>query len=213
MKRQRTSNRQGPFSDRWLGTSSLAERRVLGQWATPWWIVKACIDAHSHDLPPRPIIVDPCCGDGRWLVGAAQRHPGARLYGYDIDPEMIALAKRALADHGIDAHLEVADTLAEEHTMPRADLVVGNPPFVRPQTLPKPRRRDLWRRFSTATDKADLYACFVERALSISHELMVTRRLYAIEFWIATAGLSIYLALTEIGPRLRGPSFVGGERG
>lgn len=41
-----------------------------------------------------------------------------------------------------------------------------------------------------------------EKALTIPHELMVTRRLYAIEFWIATAGLAIYLALTEIGPRL-----------
>lgn len=42
-----------------------------------------------------------------------------------------------------------------------------------------------------------------EKALEIPHELMVTRRLYAIEFWIATVGLAIYLALTEIGPRLR----------
>lgn len=42
-----------------------------------------------------------------------------------------------------------------------------------------------------------------EKALEIPHELMVTRRLYAIEFWIAMAGLAIYLALTEIGPRLR----------
>jgi hypothetical protein len=32
---------------------------------------------------------------------------------------------------------------------------------------------------------------------------MVTRRLYAIECWIAIAGLCIYLAITEIGPRLR----------
>jgi len=28
-----------------------------------------------------------------------------------------------------------------------------------------------------------------------------TRRLYAIECWIAIAGLAIYLAITEIGPR------------
>ena len=41
------------------------------------------------------------------------------------------------------------------------------------------------------------------QALAIPFEMMATRRLYAIEFWIATAGLSIYLALTEIGPRLR----------
>ena len=41
-----------------------------------------------------------------------------------------------------------------------------------------------------------------ERATSIPHELMVTRRLYAIEFWLAMGGLSIYLAITEIAPRL-----------
>ncbi len=45
-----------------------------------------------------------------------------------------------------------------------------------------------------------------DRALEIPFEHMTTRRLYAIECWIAIAGLSIYLAITEIGPRLRGPA-------
>ena len=40
-------------------------------------------------------------------------------------------------------------------------------------------------------------------ALTLDHEWMVTRRLYAIECWIAIAGLSVYLAITEIGPRLQ----------
>jgi len=40
------------------------------------------------------------------------------------------------------------------------------------------------------------------RALEYPHELMVTRRLYAIEGWVATGALIIYLAITEIGPRL-----------
>ena len=40
------------------------------------------------------------------------------------------------------------------------------------------------------------------QARNIPHDLMVTRRLYAIECWVATAGLAIYLGLTE--PRLRG---------
>ena len=41
------------------------------------------------------------------------------------------------------------------------------------------------------------------RVQEISFELLVTRRLYAIEAWIAMAGLSIYLAITEIYPRLK----------
>ena len=42
-----------------------------------------------------------------------------------------------------------------------------------------------------------------EKALTLPFEHMTTRRLYAIECWIAMAGLAIYLAITEIGPRLR----------
>ena len=39
-------------------------------------------------------------------------------------------------------------------------------------------------------------------AVDFPHEKMVTRRLYAIECWLAIGGLAIYLAITEIGPRL-----------
>ena len=41
-----------------------------------------------------------------------------------------------------------------------------------------------------------------EQAKTMPFEQMVTRRLYAVECWIAIAGLAIYLAITEIGPRL-----------
>jgi len=42
-----------------------------------------------------------------------------------------------------------------------------------------------------------------QQATAIPFELLVTRRLYALEAWIATAGLAIYLAITEMAPRLR----------
>ncbi len=38
-------------------------------------------------------------------------------------------------------------------------------------------------------------------ASGIDFEMMVTRRLYASEAWIAIAGLAIYLAVTEMLPR------------
>ena len=41
------------------------------------------------------------------------------------------------------------------------------------------------------------------QATQIPFELMVTRRLYALECWVATAGLAIYLAITEVAPRMR----------
>ncbi len=42
-----------------------------------------------------------------------------------------------------------------------------------------------------------------EAAREVPFEHMVTRRLYALEFWVATGALAIYLALTEIAPRRR----------
>jgi hypothetical protein len=42
-----------------------------------------------------------------------------------------------------------------------------------------------------------------QRATAMPFEQMATRRLYAIECWIAIAGLAIYLAITEIGPRFK----------
>ena len=50
-----------------------------------------------------------------------------------------------------------------------------------------------------------------DSATSFPFEKMVTRRLYAIEFWIATCGFSIYLALTEIVPRFWGKKTLQGE--
>jgi hypothetical protein len=41
-----------------------------------------------------------------------------------------------------------------------------------------------------------------DRAATFPFEMMVTRRLYAVEAWLAIIGLSIYLAITEIKPRM-----------
>ena len=40
-------------------------------------------------------------------------------------------------------------------------------------------------------------------AQTLPYETMVTRRLYAIETWIAIVGLSIYLGITEMYPRFK----------
>ncbi len=42
-----------------------------------------------------------------------------------------------------------------------------------------------------------------DRAATFPFEMMMTRRLYAVEAWLAIVGLSIYLAITEIRPRMK----------
>lgn len=43
-------------------------------------------------------------------------------------------------------------------------------------------------------------------ARDLPHELLVARRLYALEVWVSTAGLAVYLAVTEVLPRRLGKS-------
>lgn len=40
-------------------------------------------------------------------------------------------------------------------------------------------------------------------ALTMDHDLMMIRRGYAVEHWVSFSGLAIYLAITEMYPRIK----------
>lgn len=50
------------------------------------------------------------------------------------------------------------------------------------------------------------------RAVMTPVEVILKRRLYSVETWIATSGLAIYLALTEYLPRALREGLVNGEK-
>lgn len=151
----------------WLSARDKAARKRLGQWPTPYWVCEATLRylTSAEPLPARPLVADPACGDGRWLLAAARQVPDARLIGIDIDPLAIEAARATLSRAGVDAELRCADGLAEG-ALPDCDLIVGNPPFVRPQHLERASAKALWSRFRAATDKCDLSVCFLELSLS-----------------------------------------------
>lgn len=47
------------------------------------------------------------------------------------------------------------------------DVVIANPPYVRVHRLPTELKKKLWKAFPTFKAKADLYACFIERATDL----------------------------------------------
>jgi hypothetical protein len=47
------------------------------------------------------------------------------------------------------------------------DVVIGNPPYVRPHYLNNETKRYLWNSFQTYERKAHLYVCFIEKALKL----------------------------------------------
>lgn len=52
-------------------------------------------------------VLEPGCGSGRMLEALARR--GLRVTGFDLSPEMVALARRRLADAGLAGEVVVAD--------------------------------------------------------------------------------------------------------
>jgi len=83
-------------------------------------------------------IVEPTCGTGAFLKAAVETFPEASLaLGFDINPEYVAHARRAVADASARMFIEVrqSDFFAENwlnivKSLPPPVLVIGNPPWV-----------------------------------------------------------------------------------
>ena len=121
------------------GPSSFADaverRRRLGAWYTPPTLVDHVVAAAIPAVPlggERVSVLDPACGDGRFLLSAARRVRSLGgvpvLVGVDVDRGAVQVARRSLRDE--DATVFHDDALTRQWGRQRFDVVVGNPPFL-----------------------------------------------------------------------------------
>ncbi len=207
-------------ADAWLAQRSAGERKRRGQWVTPWPLVEAVVDRALVGVPVGGTVVEPACGDGRFLLAVAQRRPDLRLIGLDADPLAVEAARATL--QGVEVELRRGDALAEP--LPKADLVLGNPPWIRVQNLDPEVRERLWARFTTATDKNDIASCFVEHALAAAPRVafvlprnwLSLKSFHALRERVAEAGVDGLFSLPDglFGARVQSVVlFVGGFGG
>lgn len=141
-------------------------------------------------------VLEPSCGDGAFLLAVVrrmieseQRHGSSggwsdaaldgALRAVDINASAIARARTAIEGVLVEAGCPRprATSLAATWTVhadflltrwpERFDLVVGNPPYVRIEDIPKrvlTRYREL---FETTRERADLYVAFIEKGLEL----------------------------------------------
>ena len=135
--------------------------------------------------------LEPSCGEGEFVIPLVKRLLGSlkskptvekllnRLLAVDVSDQSIAVSKAKvaclLADSGftnkdIDRLLDnwflTADFLLSD-IQDKFTHIIGNPPYVRVEKIPKSLLTRYRNQFSTMTDRADLYVPFFEKALSL----------------------------------------------
>lgn len=141
-------------------------------------------------------VLEPSCGDGAFLseiitrlITSEQIHSelvdwrdpllDGAICAADLDASSVESARQLALEMLLTAGCppERAAELSRQWTRHtdflleswpgRYDLVVGNPPYVRLEALPKEVLNHYRRRYLTATDRADLYVAFFERGLEL----------------------------------------------
>lgn len=115
--------------------ASTRTRIERGDWQTPPALAAAVLERVTASVLGAPrTVLEPTCGQGTFLAGAAARFPEAELVGFDIDAQYTRAARRALAGH---ARKRIAtrdffdvDWARELASMKGPLLVIGNPPWV-----------------------------------------------------------------------------------
>lgn len=167
-----------------------------GEVFTRRWVVELILDLVGYtpdrDLASQ-VVVEPSCGTGAFLVPIAdrliescQRHgrvlrsvaDAVRAFDLlDVNAERArkAVASRlreaGLADEDSDAvarsWITTGDFLLHDHSVGFADYVVGNPPYIRLESISREVVEEYRRLCPTMRGRADIYVGFFERALEL----------------------------------------------
>nr|WP_229253932.1 N-6 DNA methylase [Dyadobacter sp. NIV53] len=161
-------------------TRDYDKKKLLGQIYTPLHIVEKILTDtgfYSSDFD-HSTILDPACGDGRFLIPAAQfiiknSTPNEvekrleNIYGWDIDPDAINMCRQNLDDLVVPLGLKISwnlfiiNALEQIDSTQKFDLIIGNPPYIRIQHLPISQRQYVQTVYSFCNSgSTDAYVAF-----------------------------------------------------
>ena len=167
-----------------------------GEVFTRRWVVEFILDLvgyhRDEDLGSR-VIVEPACGTGAFLIPIVDRlvesceahgrdvaATGQAIRAFDVLETNANIARKAVADrlgeHGLAEEaaerlaqewVTTADFLLHDHRKSSADVVVGNPPYIRLEDVPWTLTDAYRQAFPTMRGRSDIYVGFIEAALRL----------------------------------------------
>ncbi len=169
-------------------------REKKGVVYTKPWVVEFLLDLARYNAEANlvdAVAIEPAAGEGAFLVSMVRRlvescHRQGRvvaecahsLLAYELDDESARKARsnvvKTLTAMGVSAAvaevlargwIRVGDFLFEAFSLPQADFVIGNPPYIRLEEIPD-ETSNLYRdAYPTMKGRADLYVAFFEASL------------------------------------------------
>lgn len=173
---------------------SYTQEKLFGQIYTPNFIVCKILDDVGYNSPKilGKTIIDPACGDGRFLVEIVKRiikfssknelkKNLEYVYGWDIDKIAIIECRKNLNELIKDRDVNIDWNISEENsikkhekpdlfassTNQKFDFIVGNPPYIRIQHLDLEQRNYLQRNYEFCkSGSTDIYIAFYELCIN-----------------------------------------------
>lgn len=174
-----------------VGYQLLEDRKDTGAHYTPKALADFVADKISEQFKATPSIVtamDPAIGDGELLAALGnaltKKKVKAKLLGFDIDEMAVSSSNKKISKlfPEDDITIRVADFIddfddnpqntlfsSEKVMIPKADLVIANPPYIRSQVLGSEKSRRLAKKFDI-TGRLDMYQAFVNQIANCLNE-------------------------------------------
>lgn len=156
----------------YISLQNLGNRKATGSYYTPTGVVeKLCQKLFSMNDYHSRTVLDPCCGTGNFILQLPPEIDYNNVYGNDIDPISVRIAKinfalkYSISDKKIiDTHITERDYLSFSDET-KYDFIIGNPPWG--YEFSDFAKECLKKKYSSAAgSNIESYDVFIEQAMN-----------------------------------------------
>lgn len=123
MSKKEDNNELTDLTLEYLKKDNLKHRKSFGQYFTSKTIRERLLNQLPKDKPGLKIL-DPACGTGEFLITARKYFVNPKLYGWEIDKDLVQISKK----NAPTSKISQVDSLLMSNDE-KFDIIIGNPPY------------------------------------------------------------------------------------